>query len=195
MGFVTLPNRARSNSARMSRSSFRRGVRDGSAAPRVDNRRVGEASCAAGRLRGESRPVPRSRIRKRRCNRQACRMIGDRQRNRDLTIVLFAEPPTILSRDADRMRALLRKTGVIDDPGFDPPLSFDARQNQLANLLQKRTRPTRALGRPDVKAIDVWRKPGPAPRSPPSARRSCVRPASAGQRNNHLRAQRDRRGR
>ena len=28
---------------------------------RVDNRRVGEASCAAGRLRGESRPVPRSR--------------------------------------------------------------------------------------------------------------------------------------
>ena len=69
-------------------------------------------------------------------DRQACRMIGDRQRNRDLTIVLFAEPPTILSRDADRMRALLRKTGVIDDPGFDPPLSFDARQNQLADLLQ-----------------------------------------------------------
>ena len=59
-----------------------------------------------------------------------------RQRNRDLTIVLFAEPPTILSRDADRMRALLRKTAVIDDPGFDPPLSFDARQNQLADLLQ-----------------------------------------------------------
>ena len=39
-------------------------------------------------------------------DRQACRMIGDRQRNRDLTIVLFAEPPTILSRDADRMRTL-----------------------------------------------------------------------------------------
>ena len=33
----------------------------------VDNLRVVEASCAAGRLRGESRPVPRSRIRKRRC--------------------------------------------------------------------------------------------------------------------------------
>jgi hypothetical protein len=24
------------------------------------------------------------------------------------------------------------KTGVSDDPGFDPPLSFDARQSQLA---------------------------------------------------------------
>ena len=69
-------------------------------------------------------------------DRQARRMIGDRQRNRDLTIVLFAEPPTILSRDADRMRALLRKTGVTDDPGFDPPLSFDAMLNQLADLLQ-----------------------------------------------------------
>ena len=42
-------------------------------------------------------------------DRQARRMIGDRQRNCDLTIVLFAEPPTILSRDADRMRAFFVK--------------------------------------------------------------------------------------
>jgi hypothetical protein len=26
------------------------------------------------------------------------------------------------------------KTGVSDDPGFDPPLSFDARQSQLARM-------------------------------------------------------------
>jgi hypothetical protein len=52
-------------------------------------------------------------------------MIGDRQRNRDLTIVLFAEPAAILACDADRMRALLRKNGIIAD-----------RRNQLMDLLQ-----------------------------------------------------------
>ena len=65
-------------------------------------------------------------------------MIGDRQRHRDLTIVLLAEPAAILPRDADRMGSLFRNARVVHDPGFDGALSLDKRQNQLENLAQDR---------------------------------------------------------
>ena len=65
-------------------------------------------------------------------------MIGDRQRHRDLAIVLLAEPAAILPRDADRMGPLFRNARVVHDPGFDGALSLEGRQNQLENLTQDR---------------------------------------------------------
>jgi len=41
---------------------------------------------------------------------------GDRQPNSDLTIVLLSELSAILPCGTDRMLALFRKTGVVDDP-------------------------------------------------------------------------------
>ena len=49
-------------------------------------------------------------------DRQARMIVGDRQRNRDLTIVLFPELSAILPRDTDRMLALFRKASVVEDP-------------------------------------------------------------------------------
>ena len=127
-------------------------------------------------------------------DRQACRMIGDRQRNRDLTIVLFASRPQYCrATPTECVPFFVKPVSSTIQASIRPCRSMPGKPAR--GFFAKRPRPTRAPGRPDVKAIDVWRKPGPAPRSPPSARRSCVRPASAGQRNNHLRAQRDRRGR
>ncbi len=71
-------------------------------------------------------------------HRQTRMIIGKRQRHRDLAVVLLAEPATILPRNADRMPALLRKAGIIDDPGLDRPLPLDLRQHHLAYLGQNR---------------------------------------------------------
>src|ERR671916_956727 len=58
-------------------------------------------------------------------------MIGQRQADRDLAVVLFAELAAILTRYPDRMAAFLRKAGVVDDPGFDRAVAFDDRQGEL----------------------------------------------------------------
>src|SRR5215831_12953635 len=52
---------------------------------------------------------------------------GDRQRNCDLTIVLFAELSAILPRHADRVLAFFRKTRVVNDPRRNGTMRFDTR--------------------------------------------------------------------
>jgi len=61
-------------------------------------------------------------------------LVGDRQRDGHLTIVLLAELSAILPRHADRMAALLRKSGVVDDPRRDRAVRFHSRHNLLAHL-------------------------------------------------------------
>ncbi len=56
---------------------------------------------------------------------QAGGMVGDRQGNSDLAIVLLAELTTVLTGDADQMPALFRKTSVVDDPGLDRAMTLD----------------------------------------------------------------------
>src|SRR6185436_13827364 len=51
--------------------------------------------------------------------------------DRNLAIVLLAELAAILTRHPDRVTALLRKSGVVDDPGFNRAAAFDDRQGQL----------------------------------------------------------------
>jgi hypothetical protein len=62
-------------------------------------------------------------------DRQARVIARNRQAHRDLAVVLLAELPAILPRHADRIRALLREAGVVDDPGSDRSLSLDDRQH------------------------------------------------------------------
>src|SRR5690349_17494608 len=69
-------------------------------------------------------------------DRQAHRMIGQRQADRNLTVVLLAELAAILMRHPDRMAAFLRKAGVVDDPGFDRAAAFDERQSQLLDAAE-----------------------------------------------------------
>ncbi len=64
-------------------------------------------------------------------NRQARRMIGQRQADRNLAVILLAELAAILTRHPDRMTALLGKAGIVDDPSFDRAAGFDDRQGQL----------------------------------------------------------------
>jgi hypothetical protein len=44
-------------------------------------------------------------------------VIGNRQRHRDLTIVLLAKLAAILPRHPDRVPPLLGKAGVVDNAG------------------------------------------------------------------------------
>ena len=66
-------------------------------------------------------------------DRQAGRVVGNRQGDRHLAIVLLAELAAILPRYPDRMPALLRKPGVVDDPRLDRPVAFKCRQHQFAH--------------------------------------------------------------
>src|SRR4051812_46111614 len=51
--------------------------------------------------------------------------------DRNLAVVLLAQLAAVLTRHPDRVSALLRKAGVVDDPGFDRAAAFDERQDQL----------------------------------------------------------------
>ena len=63
-------------------------------------------------------------------------MVGNRQRNRDLTVRLLAKLPAILMLYANRMSALLGKTRVFDDPDLNRSMPLDRRQCQLTHLGQ-----------------------------------------------------------
>ena len=67
-------------------------------------------------------------------DRQTRRVIGDRKRHRDLTIVGLAKPPAILSGHAYRMNAFLREARVVDNPGLDLPLRRDAGRTSSRTL-------------------------------------------------------------
>ncbi len=69
-------------------------------------------------------------------HRQAGMRVGNRKRDCDLAIVLLAELTTILSGYTDRMAALLRKAGIVDDPGLDRPTAQDHRQHHLPHFGQ-----------------------------------------------------------
>src|SRR6185503_9883357 len=66
--------------------------------------------------------------------RQTGVVIGKRQGYRDLAVILLAELPAILTRHTDRVRSLLGKTGVIDDPRFDRSMALYRRQYHLPTL-------------------------------------------------------------
>ena len=77
-------------------------------------------------------------------DRQAGIVIGQRQRHRNLTVVLLAELAAILPGHPDRVPPLLGKARVVDDPGRDRPAALDRRQHQLAYFGQhRRVRPRR----------------------------------------------------
>ena len=69
-------------------------------------------------------------------HRQAGLAVGKRQRDRRLAVVLLAQLAAILPRHPDRVLALLRKAGVVDDPSLDRASPLDRRQHQLAHLGQ-----------------------------------------------------------
>ena len=69
-------------------------------------------------------------------HRQAGIGVGQRQRHRDLAVVLLAQLAAVLPRHADRMPALLGEARVVDDPGLDRPMPLDRRQNHLPHLRQ-----------------------------------------------------------
>src|SRR6185437_10584676 len=68
--------------------------------------------------------------------RQTGVVIGKRQGYRDLAVILLAELPAILTRHTDRVRSLLGKTGVIDDPRFDRSMALYRRQYHLTHFGQ-----------------------------------------------------------
>jgi len=63
------------------------------------------------------------------------RQAGQRQADRDLTVVLLAEFTAVLSRHADRVSPLLGEAGVIHDPGGDGP---ERRQDVVPHRGQQR---------------------------------------------------------
>ena len=73
-------------------------------------------------------------------------MGGHRQAYRNLAVVLLAQLTTILPGHADRVAALLRKAGVVDDPGLDRLVTRDGRQYLFAHTAQHRLIGPQRLG-------------------------------------------------
>src|SRR6202034_3265956 len=71
-------------------------------------------------------------------HRQAALMGGHRETHRYLAVVLLAQLAAILPGYTDRVAALLRKPGVIDDPGLDWFVSGDRWQHSLTHTGQHR---------------------------------------------------------
>ena len=66
-------------------------------------------------------------------DRQAGMIIGGRQAHRHLAVVLFAELTAVLPGHANRVLALFRHTGVIDDQGSDRAAPLDNGQDAGAH--------------------------------------------------------------
>lgn len=52
-------------------------------------------------------------------------LVGDREADGDLAVVLLVELAAVLPCDADGMPALLGEASVVDDPGLDRPVLLD----------------------------------------------------------------------
>ncbi len=63
---------------------------------------------------------------------------GGRQAHRNLALVLLAKLPPILPGHADRVRALLRDTGVVDNQRADRATLFDNGHDLGTYCLQHR---------------------------------------------------------
>ncbi len=70
-------------------------------------------------------------------DRQARRLVRHRQADGDLAIVLLAQLTAILASNPNRVLALLRKAGVVDDPRLDRPMALDHRQQLPLNRGQQ----------------------------------------------------------
>jgi len=65
-------------------------------------------------------------------------LVGDREADGDLAVLLLAELPAVLPPDADRVHALLGEAGVADDPGLDRAVLLDRGQDLGADCRQHR---------------------------------------------------------
>jgi len=92
-------------------------------------------------------------------NRQARRMIGQRQADRNLAVVPLAAPTAILTRHPDRVTALLRKSGVVDDPGLDRAALFDDRHGQLLDPAENPLARPRRVGEEMQQRLVLGRDP------------------------------------
>jgi hypothetical protein len=91
-----------------------------------------------------------------------------RQADRDPTIVLVAELPTILPHHADRVLALLGSAGVVDDQGPDRAALFDEGQDTGTHRREHRLIGPIGLGpRSDAETGALLAEP-PAARARPS---------------------------
>jgi hypothetical protein len=148
-------------------------------------------------------------------DRQAGKMICDRQRHRHLAIGFLAKLPAILRLHPNRMPALLGQARVVDDPDLDRPVLRDGRHHQLADLGQhllvrptastdkmqqrlvlrrdtRRSRPRRhrlytlALARQDQPRAVVAQRPSPIRVSDHAAKRINIRRKSCFASETHL---------
>ena len=68
--------------------------------------------------------------------RQAPSLGPQRQTDRDAAIVCLANLAAVLPRNANRMRAFLRESGVVDDPGTGCATAHQYRENQPGDRRQ-----------------------------------------------------------
>src|SRR4051794_24664222 len=80
--------------------------------------------------------------------------------DRNLAVVLLAELTAVLTRHPDRVTALLRKAGVVDDPGFDRAAAFDERQDQLLYPAENPIVRPRRVGDEMQQRLVLGRDPG-----------------------------------
>jgi hypothetical protein len=60
-------------------------------------------------------------------------LVGDREADGDLAVLLLAELAAVLPRHADGVLALLGEASVVDDPGLDRPVLLDGGQHASAH--------------------------------------------------------------
>ena len=110
---------------------------------------------------------------------QARVVVGERQRDHDLAVLLLAELAAILMRHADRMGSALGKASVVDDPGLD---RRRAARSAAAPSRAPWPAPPRRTTRPpprNATTPGAGRRRAPAPSPLRSAQRSSVRTAAA----------------
>jgi hypothetical protein len=62
--------------------------------------------------------------------------MGDRHAHRHLTVLLLAEHPAVLARDADGVAPFLRDSGVVDDPRRHRAMALQGREHRLPGHAQ-----------------------------------------------------------
>ena len=73
-------------------------------------------------------------------------IVGQRQRHRDLAIVLLALLAAVLARDTDRVAPLLGDPGIVHDPGCDRTVALKCRHNVPVDRFQQSAITPRSLG-------------------------------------------------
>jgi len=89
-------------------------------------------------------------------NRQTGTPRRHRQTHRYPTVILFPYLSTVLTCDPYRMRAFLRKAGIIHDPGHHGPLLPHRWQHLIAHCLEQGFLAPGRLGHPMVQALAHW---------------------------------------